>query len=138
MPLDAQCNSLLTRTPPPHSNACVYAKIGLAVWRAKPDALIPFDDWLFSSPTWRLQRPPPLAVVTNKAIELVGLMMFERACRDPWIDAQIRTNIDLYATSYKEFHNGNMPQFLIGTNLVTGILTIEQLRAVIEPYVKSL
>lgn len=140
MPLDSQCNYLMTRgTPPAHSNACVYAKIGLAVWRANPKALMPFDDWIFASPTWRppARRAPPLTEVTNKAIQLVGAMMFEKSCRDPWVQAQVLTDIQMYETSYKEFKNGSMPQFLIGTNLVTGTLTTEQLRAVVEPYAQA-
>jgi uncharacterized membrane protein len=141
MPLDSQCNYLITRgTPAAHSNACVYAKIGLAVWRANKKALATFDDWIFASPTWRppAKRAPPLTEVTNKAIQLVGAMMFDKACRDPWVQAQVLTDIQMYETSYKEFKNGSMPQFLIGTNLVTGILTTEQLRAVIAPYARAI
>ena len=141
MPLDGQCNRIMTRgTPPPHVNACVYARIGLAVWRAKPSALVPFDDWLFAAPTWRppVKRAPPLTEVTNKAIELVGAMMFDKACRDPWVEKQVQMNIDMYEASYKQFRNGSMPQFLIGTNLVTGTPGFEQLRAMVEPYAKAL
>jgi uncharacterized membrane protein len=133
MPLDAQCNYLITRgTPKPHLNACTYAKLGLIVWRAKRDAILEFDDWLFG-----FQNPPPLSEVTNKAVSLVGLMPFQTASRDPSLDKLIRTSIDIYAVSAKEFHNGNMPQFMMGSNIVTGTLTTEQLRAVVEPYINA-
>lgn len=129
MPLDSQCNPLMRQTQRAHANACVYARLGLIVWRAKHDAIEPFDDWIFSFP-----NPPPLTEVTNKALQLVGLVPFEAASRDPWVEQQLRTDIDIYATSSREFRNGNMPQFMIGTNIVTGILTTEQLRAVVAKY----
>ena len=132
MPLDAQCNYLLTRTQRPQSNACVYAKLGLAVWRARHDAIQPFDDWLFG-----FQQPPPLSEVTNKAVQLVGTVPFEAAIRDPWIDQQLRTDIDLFAISMKEYRQGNMPQFMIGTNIVTGVVPTEQLRAVVAKYLEA-
>jgi protein-disulfide isomerase len=132
VPLDSQCNPLIRRTPPPHVNACVYAKLGLIVWRARHAAIQPFDDWLFS-----FQNPPPLNEVTNKVLQLVGLVPFEAASHDPWVEQQLRTDIDIYTVSGREFHQGNMPQFMIGTNIVTGILTVEQLRAVVARYVDA-
>jgi uncharacterized membrane protein len=139
MPLDARCNPLMRGTPPPHMNACDYARIGLAVWRAKPDALAPFDDWLFGASTWQppARRPPPLAEVRDKAMALVGMMPFEAASRDAWIEQQLRTDIDIYSVSAREFRNSAMPQFMIGTNIVSGILTVDQLRAVIAPYAEA-
>jgi hypothetical protein len=32
----------------------------------------------------------------------------------------------------REFKNGQMPQFFIGTNVATGTLTADQLRAVVQ------
>jgi uncharacterized membrane protein len=132
VPLDARCNYLLRGTQRPHMNACEYAKLGLIVWRAKRDAIQPFDDWLFS-----FQNPPPLVEVTNKVVDMVGLMAFDSASRDPWIEQQLKTDIDIYAISGKEFSNGAMPQFMIGSNVITGILTPEQLQAFVAPYVQS-
>jgi hypothetical protein len=34
MPLDSTCNYMVKQTPRPHTNACEYARLGLAVWRA--------------------------------------------------------------------------------------------------------
>ena len=124
MPLDAQCNSLIRRTHPKQTNACTYARIGLGVWRAKRDALEPYDDWFFSFPT-----PPPLSEATNKALALVGAEAFRRATEDPWIEAQLSESIQLYNISAREYRNGNMPQFMIGTNIFAGTMTTEQLRA---------
>jgi uncharacterized membrane protein len=130
MPLDAQCNTLMRQTPPAHRNACVYAKLGLIVWRAKHEAIEPFDVWLFG-----FQNPPPLIVVTNKAVELVGASAFDLASRDPSLDEKLSTSIAIYGVSGREFKNPNMPQFMIGTNIVSGTLTTEELRNVVAKYV---
>ena len=132
MPLDSQCNYTMRVTPRPHTNSCIYAKLGLIVWRARPTAIQSFDDWFFSFKT-----PPPLDVVTNKMIELVGLLPFEAASRDSWAERQLRADIDIYATSMRQFNQGSMPQFLIGTNIVAGTLTAEQLRAVVAKSIQS-
>ncbi len=132
MPLDAQCNSLIRRTHPKQTNACTYARIGLGVWRAKRDAIEPYDDWLFSFPT-----PPPLIEATNKAVALVGAEAFRRATEDPWIEAQLSESIQLYNISAREYRNGNMPQFMIGTNIFAGTMTTEQLRAGVARHVET-
>jgi hypothetical protein len=129
MPLDSQCNHLLRQTQRPHVNACVYAKLGLIVWRANRAAIEPFDDWIFS-----FQNPPPLTAVTNKALQLVGLVPFEAASRDPWVEQQLRANIDIYAASPAQ-PKGQMPQFMIGTNILAGVATADQLRALVAKYV---
>jgi hypothetical protein len=131
MPLDARCNTLMRQTPPAHRDACVYARLGLMVWRAKREAIEPFDDWFFE-----FQKPPSLVDVTNKAVELVGAAAFEEAARDRSLDQTLSTSIAIYGVSAREFRNGSMPQFMIGTNIVSGTMTTEQLRAVVAKYVK--
>jgi uncharacterized membrane protein len=130
MPLDHTCNRLMRRTPPAHVNACTYARLGLAVWRAKPAAIEPFDDWFFA-----FEKPPTLEAVTNKAIEMVGADAFARASQDPLIDKLIGTAIEIYATSANQYGQPRMPQFIIGTNAASGMMTAEQLRALVQPYV---
>ena len=52
-PLDSACNPLILLTSRANANACDYARLGLAVWRARREAFREFDDWLF-----RLCQPP--------------------------------------------------------------------------------
>jgi uncharacterized membrane protein len=127
MPLDSRCNYLMRITPKAHTNACTYAKLGLIVWRAKHEAVLAYDDWFFG-----FKDPPSLQDVTNKAVELVSREGFAAASRDPWVEMQLGRNIDLYVMNAREFKNGQMPQFFIGTNVATGTLTTDQLRAVVE------
>jgi uncharacterized membrane protein len=133
MPLDSECNSLIRRTHPSQVNACIYARLGLSVWRARRSAIQEFDDWVFSFP-----QPPPLTEVTNKVLQLIGAVAFEAVSRDPWIEMQIRTDIDLFTVSMRDYKNDRMPQFMIGTNVFSGILTMEQLRAQVAAYVEPI
>jgi len=142
MPLDGKCNPLLGgRTQPAHSNACAYARLGLAVWRAKPAAMEPYDDWFFGAfnkSTAVPQQPPTLDAATQRATELVGgAEKLAEALRDPIIEKQLATGISIYATSWKQYRNGSMPQFIIGTNLISGTPDVSKFEAVVENYVNG-
>ena len=83
-------------------------------------------------------KPPPLVDVTNKVMQLVGTIAFEAARHDPWIDQQLATDIGLYAISMRDYGNGSMPQFIIGTNIFSGTLTTEELRKNVAVYVEPM
>ena len=59
---------------------------------------------------------------------------FEAASRDPWIERQLQTDVELCITSVNENHRGDMPQFIIGTNIMFGTPPTEQLRAMVAKY----
>lgn len=117
MPLDGNCNHLVRRTPPAHANACEYAKLGLAVWRAKRESFAQFDSWVFAPPS-------PLSVdqVKQYAADLVGQENLERALADEWIARQLRTNVAIYEANRKEMRSGSMPQLILGKSISAGAL----------------
>lgn len=117
MPLDPKCNYTVKRMHPDHVNACEYAKTALAVWRAAPGAMEQFDDWIFTP-----ERPPPPAEVNAYASQLVGSNALQQALKDPWIEKQLLQGIQIYATNYLQFHQGSMPQLILGSNVVVGTL----------------
>jgi hypothetical protein len=117
MPMDSACNSAVKQTPRPHLNACEYAKLGLAVWRANRAAMMGFDEWIFAPPT-----PPPLSEARRFAAELVGTNELAKALQDNWVNEQLQQDVALYATNYLHLGNPNMPQLIMGTNLTGGKL----------------
>ncbi|MCX8157245.1 MAG: hypothetical protein N3J91_12505 [Verrucomicrobiae bacterium] len=117
MPLDSTCNPLIRRTHPTASNACVYARLGLAVWRANRQRFQQFDDFMFSRP-----QPPPVGEASDFAANLVGADALGRALTDPWIDARLRTSISLYHTNYLILGTGAMPQLVLGNKALAGSL----------------
>jgi hypothetical protein len=121
MPLDPACNHTVQRVHPDHVNACEYARLGLAVWKARPDALLPFDDWIFEPP-----KPPPLEEVRAYASQLVGSNELVRALADPWVERQLQVSVGIYDVAYRN-RRGSMPQLMIGTNLYLGVMSTEEL-----------
>jgi uncharacterized membrane protein len=122
MPLDSQCNRLIRVTSQYQSNACEYAKLGLAVWHANRKVHHQFDDWLFEP-----KHPPELGVARQYAAQLVGAQNLEAALTNQWVSDYLQLGINVYATNYFHVRQGNMPQLVIGTNLLTGTNTLEEL-----------
>lgn len=114
-PLDSRCNSHIRITPPPHTNACDYARLGLAVWRANRKVHHQFDDWIFTP-----EHPPGLAESHQYAAKLVGSNQLARALQDEWVEKTLRQGVNIYSTNYLHLKNGHMPQLMIGTNLMGG------------------
>jgi uncharacterized membrane protein len=113
-PLDSRCNSnVRTPRPNPHQDACDYAKLGLAVWRANRKVHHQFDDWLFTP-----EQPPTVAQAHQFAANLVGSNQLSKAMEDPWVSKTLQLGITVYSTNYIHFKMGNMPQLIIGTNIV--------------------
>jgi uncharacterized membrane protein len=114
MPLDPGCNWTVTRHYLPHTNACEYAKVGLAVWRADRAKHQEFDQWLLAG-----EKPPPLPETKEHAAQLVGAEAFDRAMRDPWVEEQLKTNVAIYEVAYRA-GQGSMPQLMVGPNVAVG------------------
>jgi uncharacterized membrane protein/thiol-disulfide isomerase/thioredoxin len=117
VPLATNCNWLLKRPIPDHINACDYAYDGLALWRANPGKIHEFDDWIFKP-----ARPLPPADTRREAQRLAGTNEFAAALKDPWIKEQITTDIRLYETNYVRYRRSQLPQLMIGTNIVSGVI----------------
>jgi len=121
MPLDSECNPTVKRTHPKQTNACQYARIGLAVWRANQEMFDDYNHWFFGP-----EEPLPVETARAKAIELVGASNFEQALQDPWIDQQVKTDVAIYDVAYRAGH-GRMPQLIIGTNIYFGTMSRDDL-----------
>jgi len=114
MPLDGKCNPVMRSTPPAHVNACALARLGLTVWRADRQRAHQFDEWVFGPP-----NPPQPDAAEAYARQLVGTEAFDRAARDPWVTNQLRQDIAIYEANHRK-RLGNMPQVIIGTNIISG------------------
>lgn len=117
MPLDSDCNRYVRKTASAHANACSFAALGLAVWRADRTKFHQFDNWLMTT----LPRTT-IDQARLEAAALVGSANLEKALADPWVKATIATAIDLYGVNTDTVRSGNMPQTIVGTNIVTGTI----------------
>jgi uncharacterized membrane protein len=115
LPLNSNCNRMIKMQLRDHTNACAYARDGLALWRANPSKLHEFDDWIFAPP-----RPPAPAETRAEAMRLAGSNEFVKALSDPWITNRLEQNIRIFETNYARYKRSALPQLMIGTNIVTG------------------
>jgi hypothetical protein len=118
VPLDPECNPIMKRPIAEHTNACAYAKVALALWKAEPGELPEFEDWFFAFP-----HPPDPLVVKNEAERRVGTAELAEALEDPWIDRFLGESIRLYHTNYLVFKESRLPLMMIQTNLVSGVVS---------------
>jgi uncharacterized membrane protein/protein-disulfide isomerase len=110
MPLDASCNRAVKRTVAAHQNACEYARTALAVFLARPEKFDEFSDWLFAP-----EHPPELEAARMHAAKLAGPETFAAALKDPRVEEQIRTDVNIYIASSQKAKRGAMPQLLFAT-----------------------
>jgi len=114
MPLDPTCNQTMQRHHPSHTNACEYAKLGLAVWRADRAKHHEFDDWLMTG-----EKPPLLEEARQRAAQLVGAAALERVMGEPWVGQQLAIDVAIYEMAYRA-GQGSMPQLIVGQNVALG------------------
>ena len=91
MPLDSVCNPGVPQTSYIHMNACTFAKIGLAIWRLKPDAYASYDHFMFQS-----QYPPGPEAARAISDQLIGRDTMEKALADPRLDELVRTSVNVF------------------------------------------
>jgi uncharacterized membrane protein len=130
MPISPRCDPYLP--PNAHSipNSCEYARLGLAVWRAKPEAQRQFDDWMFAT-----VKPPPLEQAQEYAAQLVGADKLKSALADPWIQQQFLTDCRLHRANWLAVDSSAMPQIIMGDAVSSGPLnSVEHLLILLNRY----
>src|ERR1039457_6832081 len=114
----------------PVSNFCEYARLGLAVWRAKPEVHRQFDDWMFAS-----DHPPPLNQAEEYAAQLVGADKLKSALADPWVAQQILTDCKIHRANWLAVDSSAMPQIIMGDAVSSGpINSVQHLQILLNRY----
>ena len=111
VPLDHTCNPAISRTSYSHRDACAYAKIALAVWKANGDRFAAFDQWLTES-----EKPPLLQDARAEAERLVGTTTLTLALADGAIQDILLDNSSFYAAMKK----GRIPKFITESRVMVG------------------
>jgi uncharacterized membrane protein/thiol-disulfide isomerase/thioredoxin len=117
IPLDSNCNPLVRRTDPESVQACEFARLGLAVWRAGPKAYPAYDDWFFAA-----TPVPTLEQAHAQAESLVGKDNLNRALADDWVRRQLAFDISLYRANALPENNPRLPQLMIGDIITHGAI----------------
>jgi uncharacterized membrane protein len=129
--LSPECNPFIPRTPSHvDSNSCEYARLGLAVWRAKPEVQRQFDDWMFAG-----VKPPPLEQAREYAAQLVGADKLKSTLADPWIQQQILTDCKIHRANWLAVDSSVMPQIIMGDAVSCGpINSVRHLQILLNRY----
>ena len=131
MSLSPQCNPFIPRmNAHATTNSCEYARLGLAVWRAKPEAQRQFDDWMFVG-----VKPPPLEQAREYAAQLVGADRLKSALADPWVAQQLLTDCKIHRANWLAVDSSAMPQIIMGDAVSSGpINSVEHLQILLNRY----
>ena len=129
--LSPECNPFIPRmNAHATTNSCGYARLGLAVWRAKPEAHHQFDDWLFAA-----VKPPPLNEAEDYAAQLVGADKLKSSLADPWVAQQILTDCKIHRANWLAVDSSAMPQIIMGDAVSSGpINSVEHLQILLNRY----
>lgn len=128
--LSPACNPFIPKNSKADSAACDYARLGLAVWRAKPEAHRQFNDWLFAD-----VKPPPLDRVREFAAQLVGADKLASALADPWVAQQIQTDCKIHRANWLAVDDSAMPQIVMGDAVSSGpVNSVEHLQTLLNRY----
>ena len=113
-----------------NTNACEYARLGLAVWRAKPAVHRQFDDWMLAG-----SKPPPLDQARARAVALLGADKLESALTDPWVAKQLQIDCRLHHANLLSGDNGELPQIVMGDAISFGPLnSVEHLQILLRQH----
>lgn len=130
-PLNKKCNRNYQGDPQKHVNACEYARLAWAFWRANPAKFAMFHEFLMTG-----ESPPSLSVARAAADQLAGKEAMRIAAKDPWINLQFRHSTNNYGLIAKQ--NPRMPALLLGgTTILNGLFhDKEQFIQTIEDHFK--
>ena len=129
--LSPQCNPfIMHQNSQASTNSCQLARLGLAVWRARPDLHRQFDDWMFEP-----IKPPPVRQAQDYAAQLVGAEKLKAALADPWVSQQMLTDSKLHRANWLAADNSALPQIVIGNAISSGpINSMQHLQLLLQQY----
>lgn len=115
VPLNRACNDKLPARVQDHAHACELARLGLAAWRANPEAYGEVHEILFTRPV----LDPELAELAVE--QIVGAEELESALKDPWVEELLTANISDF--SQLTTRTIKMPKLLTGGDKILHGLT---------------
>ncbi|MGA2244472.1 MAG: vitamin K epoxide reductase family protein [Verrucomicrobiota bacterium] len=129
--LSPECNPFIPHLNSQAStNSCQYARLGLAVWRARPDLHGQFDHWMFEP-----VNPPSVQQARDYAATLLGADKLKAALADPWVAQQILTDCKLYRANWLAADNSALPQIVMGDAISSGpINSVQHLQLLLSQY----
>ncbi|MGD9635622.1 MAG: hypothetical protein AB7U97_20235, partial [Pirellulales bacterium] len=119
MPLELECNKMMTETDPMHRGSCKISKTALAVAKADPRKFLDFHNFLLADE----KNPPSSSQAVMRAFRAVDRTKLAKASRDKELDERIQRYIRLFTALSKEHHGKDtfgLPVQIVGDTVLTG------------------
>lgn len=111
VPLNSGCNPTVHNTQPVHENACLYARLAMAVWKNNPDAFPDFHQWLFET-----VQPPPPGIARSRASSLLGGRNLFEESNSKWVRKQLDRCIEIS----RRLGAASVPKLIVGPRIISG------------------
>lgn len=111
VPMNAGCNPSVKETAEVHGNACLYARLAIAVWQKRPSKFQEFHARLIEG----TDLPEP-GQMRYEAGRILGAKELDDALLSDSIDNQMKTGLLLY----KICRMGTIPKLILGDAIATG------------------
>jgi uncharacterized membrane protein len=116
--LSAECNPFITKMNLHASpDSCELARLGLAVWRARPEAYPKFENWMFDGP-----KPPEVSEAREFAAGILGQDGLKLALANPWVSRQLLIDCKIHRANWLAADSSAMPQIVMGDAVSSGPL----------------
>lgn len=120
IPLDKDCNKLITDPAMTHPGACGTARMVIALAKLEPKSFATFHDFLMSGDK---EKPPRMEKIIPKAYSLVTADKLRDLQRGPEVAKQLESYVDLFGqlqAKSKDQKAFGLPVQILGDNTVSG------------------
>ena len=135
IPMEMQCNQLVTTKEGSHPGACTIARMALGVATVRPDQFEKFHEFLMADK----EKPPQQSVVVSKAYHTVDPSRLSELSSSKQLDKRIAEYITLYSRLARQASGGTnfgLPVQILGDQIVSG--AVEKERDVFAAWEKHL
>jgi len=119
VPLDKDCNKLVTDPTISHRGACGTARMVIGFAKLNPSAFGKFHDFLMTGK----DEPPPMEKIIPKAYGLVDSSKLRGLSRSPEVNKQLEGYVDLFGQLQSKSIGGKafgLPVQILGDNVLSG------------------
>jgi hypothetical protein len=125
VPLDKECNKLITDPTMVHPGACGTARKVIALAKLAPTAFGDFHDFLMSGG----DKPPPMEKIVPKANTIADPDRLRELSRSPEVAKQLETYVDLFGQLQAKSTGGKtfgLPVQILGDKVIWGSVEKEE------------
>jgi uncharacterized membrane protein len=124
VPLEQECNRLVTNSAASHQGACTTAHLAVGIAALKPAAFAKFHEWLMANE----EKPPQPEEIVPKAYSIVDAQRLRDLNKDKALTKQIEGYIDLFdrLTKQNRKKDFGLPVQILGDHIMSGSVEKEE------------